>query len=447
MAVKPRKLVFFIIDDDDENGLQLPDNCKIEIWRSPGETGAINAPSVSNWYDHCVQAYGHKEITFDALSIDVNFHRDATDPMWFLSANPPHDICTGLYHGLTAMARRRGHDEHGNALPCAWEVRTVAPDMDLTRDQEVEVARIYGLLLALANPIVPGDTFVGLPDDGQSSYPDLVLNAFRAQPPRSGVAIDSIKNLLPKWRDRMTEAVAGNRIRVDIARLQKLKAAVVKDLHHRGSGSILHSTHAVITLLNRDKVACEKIELASIFNDEQVETEADFDTIVQPWLDDLIGEPAMPLGGFVGAAVEWIEAAGHYLREHEFPQNAPQRSKKYKDLAIQLRMLILVGYQVASRLDGKRFPPATQQNLASALNFVWHEQIFIRPLKNLLPITSVETPTALDKQVLQPMGDATLELRFAPELCQTLANILFECDLEEKARSGFPALLDYFDPV
>jgi len=449
MAVRPRKLVFFIIDDDDNKGLQLPANCQIEIWHPPGSTVAANAPSVSGWYEHSVQAHHYKEISYDGLSIDVNFHRDASDPMWLLNENPPSDICAGLYHGLTAMARRRGHDEYGNALPLAWELRTVAPEMEWTSDQQVEIARIYGLLLALANPVIPGDAFVGLEDDGTSSYPELVLKSFRAQKPRSGAAIDSIKNLLPKWRDRMTEAVRANRVRVDLDRLQKLRTALTKDLNRRGEGSILDSKHAVITLLDRDKVACEAIELASIFNDEKVVSLEDFNATVQPWLNDLIGEPAMPLGGFVGAAVEWIIAAGYYLekKKGEFPENAPQLSQQYADLAVQLRMLILVGYQVASRLDGKRFPPALQHDLANALGFDHHDQIFLRPLKNLLPITSVGTLTALDKQVLQRMAETTLDLRFSPELCQALANILYECGLEDKGREGFPALAGYFDLI
>ena len=312
MPIKPRMLVFFMIDDND---LLLPDDCPIAIWQPESRSRNTAKASVHGWLQHVHQAYREKDISFDALSIDVHFSRDRSDPMWFLNRSPPNDICTGLYHGLAALARRRGNDAHGNALPCAWEVRTVAPGAQLTVGQEVEVARIYGLLLALATPFSEEGGFIGLDGDSDASPADRVLQAFRAQPARSGAALDSIVNLLPKWRDIFVEAVHARRVRVDHDELRSLRSDLLKKrgkLNPTGEKSILDHPSAVVTLLDRDKVACESILLRSIFADRRVTNISEYDEEVQPWVDRLLAIAPIDLTGYVADAVRWVLAAGKY---------------------------------------------------------------------------------------------------------------------------------------
>lgn len=445
MKIKPRMLVFFVIDDDD---MLLPDDCQITIWRPETNPAATSKASVHRWLQHVQQAYREKDISFDALSIDVNFSRDRTDPMWFLNRSPPNDICAGLYHGLAALARRRGADKHGNALPCAWEIRTVAPGAEFTVEQEVEIARAYGLLVALATPYKDDGGFLGLGSDGDASPTDQILQAFRAQPPRSGATLDSIVNLLPKWRDNFVESVRAGNVTIDYESLRALKADLTKKIGKRETHidkPILDHPSAVITLLDRNRVACEAILLRSIFADKRVFDDSGFDEEVQPWVARLLEAAPIDLSGYVEDAASWVRAAGVYRSGADMPTDAPQAKMDLKKLPVEQRMLILISYQVASMLDPDRFRPSEQPHLAAALNTDFNYHKFSRTLRDTIDLCSVGNMSQLQTDVLNRMRHPGLNLRFAPTLCEALAGVLFACDLETRTAEGFPALHPYIE--
>jgi hypothetical protein len=445
MPVTPRKLVFFVIDDSD---LNVPETREIEIWHPEWEDGPVNGTSVSTWLQHVQQTYRDKEISFDGLSIDVNFSGDGSDPAWSLNPNPPADICSGLYHGLVALARRRANDANGNALPCAWEVRTVTPGMSLPIDQEVEVARIYAMLLALGNPYNASEGFLGLGDEGDKRYGARVLKAFRAQSARSGGAIDMIVNLLPQWRDKFVDAVEARRVRIDVEPLKSLQADLQRAHRKKASpdAGFLDHKQAVITLLDRDRVACEAIQLSSIFADRDVVTEQDYEAEVKSWIDRLVATSTVDLAGYVDSTVRWIAAVAHYVRHKELPEDAPQLRQRFIDLDVEHRMLIIISYHIAATLDSKRFRPADLSQLAAALVYDGDPfQCFGRLLKGTKALCSVTNITQLRRDVLGKLDSPKLNLRFAPTLCQALANVLYESDLEDQVRSGFPTLVPYLE--
>ena len=108
-------------------------------------------------------------------------------------------------------------------------------------------------------------------------------------------------------------------------------------------------------------------------------------------------------------------------------------------------MLIVVAYQVASTLNPNRFRPSEQTDLAAALNTEYYPHKFRRILLDTIDLCAVGNLSQLHKDVLSRMSQPRLDLRFAPTLCQALADVLYECDLEERILNGFPALLPYLE--
>lgn len=445
--VKPRRLVFFVCDD---NAILESEDALIEIWRPEDEDRESDAASVSGWLEHCEHAFRHKQVEFDALSIDVFFDDDNSDPAKALKGGAGSTfaghICSGFYHGLTALARRRTHTEDGNAMPFAWEIRTASPGMDLTPEQEVEVVRVYALLLAITKPYCADAGFLGLERkaDPMSWPSDLVLRAFREQEKRPGAGIDIANSLLPQWRKRFTESVRAREVRIGISELQNYLKTIDHQNVARGLDPhrVFEGPDAVVPILNRGNRISDAILLSSIFADFDGITAEDWSTEIRTWIVGLTSTQSEDLTGSTGAMREWVLAAKAYFSKDD-DENLADR-QIFENLSESKQCLIFVTYYIAATLDKRRFPFPSKQDLFSAAVGIEdiHPHVWIRIFEKSDHVW-IDNLTDLKSVVLAHLGNAGLQLPFTDNFCRALGILLCDLELVGAVKAGFPALVPF----
>lgn len=236
-----RKLLLAVVDDDQIKPIRLVTELIDFVDFPPNGYGRL-----SRLVDHLENAAHYKEVTFDLLSIDVNFQEDEGDPMHpapqgrrlrageAITADLAAMTASGLYHGLALLARRAPTDELRNQMPLSWHLRSAAPDAFKRRtDLRNDALRGYAFLRALLARPRKGESFkaciirerreAGL--DGQdvdnATLLEVVLNDLVTQTASAGQAEDIIKRLLPRWRRAFMIAVSRGQVVLHLDELQR----------------------------------------------------------------------------------------------------------------------------------------------------------------------------------------------------------------------------------
>jgi hypothetical protein len=443
----PRKLVFFVCDD---NNVPLPADCEIEVWHENSVAAVADSASVSRWAGHCEQAFRQKEVFFDGLSIDVFFSKDGTDPSCFLAPSETTETCSGLYHGLVAMARRRSHDDFGNAMPFAWEVRTASPRMALTREQQIEVIRAFGLFLAIATPHRTDQGFLGLEANGPSDTPywQLVFDAFKAQKINVGAGMDMAGSLLPQWRERLIDSVADRRVKVDLTRIKQLKLDVQNG--EIGAEGLFNDNRLALPMVARDGSPADSIKFSSIFYDHRVSSIADFNKVVAPWLDRVITAVGEDATAYVTGACQFVGYVQTYLAvggaDNLTDAEIQRRDAEWEDAGYTERCLAIVTYYTAARVAPHLFPrPNGQAHFCAGIGKGHDTQILNRPFTKAgnTGHVSITCISDLKRKVLQNLADPVLIFPFSPNFLLAVTHALDELNIVAQARNISPAL-DHF---
>ncbi|HEY5720821.1 MAG TPA: hypothetical protein VIT45_00725 [Allosphingosinicella sp.] len=440
--VPARPLRIYIVDDKRAVVLR---NFYIEIWRPEDAPRDTTQASASRWDQHCADIYRRKQVSFDCLSIDVNFGQDNTDPAYTLprGENDPEGVgylCSGLYHGIAALARRRTQEEHGNVMPLAWEVRTIAPEIKhLSRQEKIEIVRIYGLLLALSKPFVPDGGFLGLGQPGSEAM--AVFEAFRNQDPRVGSALD-IGGLIEEWRRLFVASVRSGDIHVDTPSLKAFRLDADRAILREpfDARALFARDSAAIALLDRTGQIAERISLRSIFSDCEIDTPAEFEFHAGKWLVDLMDAVA-DFSGYIDDTSKWV-------RHIAAPKKTLDRTDGWDWEAMQNwdglsgahQSLIFICYHLASRLDRERFRKLTQDGFFAAVQSNGGEHKVERMFGYAKEDVWIQNLSGLRNRVLKKLADRNLELPFSPSFIAAAAAVLVGLGLERQIEEEFPAL-------
>ena len=425
----------------------MPDDCKIDIWRDPDAHQAPNAASASRWASHCEQTFRRKQIEFDCLSIDVFFSKDDTDPLKSYAKQKGVELCTGLYHGLVALARRRAEDSSGNMLPLAWEVRTASPKLPLTSSQEAEIVRIYGLLLALAQPYRDDRGFLGLEPGGPTETPTgkLVLDAFRAQDRRVGAGLDMAGSLLPQWRERLIEAIREKSVTVDVRKTRQL----LVDFEQIASkdGASFGGERLALPLMGRHGRTGDEIWLSSIFYDFMGSEREDLDLEVNSWLKRVIGAARNELMEYVEPVCRWIEYVRSHLRGTELTtEDYKVRWGEWENSTYVQRCLAIVCYYVAATIDRRAYPfPRGQAHFCAGLGRGHSVQILRQPFIQSREAghVGIGSMKEFKTHILDRLSLGEIDLPFSDSFRDAVAEVLHECNLLEASLGTAPCLATY----
>jgi hypothetical protein len=470
MLISPRKLRFFVCDD---NKVTLPEGCEIEIWHDKHNETDTGGSSVNTWMGHCEQAYRSKDVQFDALSIDVFFTFDFTDPANVISTAldmepqkliPPNTkrpaklIPSGLFHGLAAMARRRALDDHGNTMPLAWEVRTASPEVTrgLSPAQRIELVRAYGLFLALSQNDRGQGGFLGLDDDDGRREPCAVVeDAFSDLAPSGGGGLE-LDNLLPQWRSKMIESVRAGEVRIHRPKMESLLSYIEGNSVDYPDFST-HNRYA-LTLTSPDGSPASAISFTSIFCDTRIWNKDKRCNEVQTWLAQILQQEGRRLRDHVADVARFVIAIGERLnfdrsrgysdlteneikrREDEFSRRLPLGRRGFSD---DVRCLTIVAYYIAATLKPNRFPyPDSHGDFCIAIGAANHENTLNRPFKPMHRANHIHVKSLdpLEQGLLQQLSSPDIQFPFSPDFLRVIAEILVELELGTEIAETSPCL-------
>lgn len=280
--MKTRNLRLLVIDDVDLADAAPADVDLVRITTPHKEQQQLNG-----WLQHSLSLGRHKSLQFDMMTVDINFCLDGSDPANLIKGDD-QDNCSGLYHGMMALARRATVDSARNALPLAWAMRTVDPKLfDLAgyQDLAVETVRVYGLLRSLLAQQQPQETLAGCiirehqqlfrrmarpPVTADSELLDVMHWDLTEQDAIRGASSASILGkLLPRWRLRFLEAVGRCDVRLDRDQLHKTISQLRPQVNKAGEAPVYLAADAppCVALADGRGQAAYGLNLRSIMAD------------------------------------------------------------------------------------------------------------------------------------------------------------------------------------
>lgn len=216
-----RNLSLFIPDDIAVRGY-LPHLFKVNV-------------TPYDWDEHISDCFARKNSTIDLMSADTNFSTDDTDPE---DCKKNGWNSWGFAHAIAGLAQRRSTDDHGNALPFAWELRSASPA--LIRNDPSAI-RLYGFLRALAASPRAGESFKQCIErehherwqkplgedpalDAKSDLVRILVQDFACQNTQDSIQSEMIGRLLPQWRSKLIAAVKDRQVLLHHPTLEKQSA-------------------------------------------------------------------------------------------------------------------------------------------------------------------------------------------------------------------------------
>ncbi|MCF7965203.1 MAG: hypothetical protein K9L79_06655 [Methylobacter tundripaludum] len=474
-----KNLRLLVVDDAETDELTIPKFIDLVSIKSGTENNTFSDPQINGWIQHCENLCQEKWLNYDLLTVDILFDKDPYDPLYgSLNKNIQDKFgkknCSGLYHGMMALARRAGRDEYHNAIPLAWEVRSMSPDLLIAFPAlEIEAIRAYGLMRSFLAEKEEGESlkkclirehleFLGNktilsdenekvlrkgneddpglygwhPDEDDAGLYGLFKSLLETHPKRPGSARDAVERLLPQWRRRFRMAVKKRVIKLDAQSLKK-QIRIIEDFSNAKNTSVNACLQDLYIPISDWESETHGIRLASIFADSQLFKECDFTK--EENVEDTYGEKF--------SILSWVKEISNYTLNYErlretattfFRKDIQARASFWNNIEDMERCFIfciaLVRRQVNKNKDGFD----THINLALKLGIPAHERTFSRPFEKAGLSNCRKASTFKKKCERAFQGDIANQLE-KPLVKEILIYCRDELKLEQKAiREKFP---------